>query len=126
MAEFTSDLSYQKFSESVRTRWRYASDREQGAFLKVLLATSVPRQEVIARGSNLWRAQVGHDWYPSSDLSGEEQPAPFSAERMKPLRDRAREGGANPKGIPYLYLATHAKAAATPIDPRQIKSRASH
>jgi RES domain-containing protein len=32
---------------------------------------------------------------------------------MKPLRDRAREGRANPKGIPYLYLATHAKAAAT-------------
>jgi hypothetical protein len=37
MAEFTSYLSYQKFSESVRTRWRYASDPEQGAFLKVSL-----------------------------------------------------------------------------------------
>lgn len=117
MAEFTSYLSYQKFSDSVRTRWRYASDPDQSAFLRVLLATSVPRQEVIANGSNLWRAQVGYDWYPSSDVSGEEQPAPLGAERMKPLRDRAREGRANPKGIPYLYLATHQDTAMAEVRP---------
>src|SRR5258708_31702309 len=104
--EFQSYLSYQHFAESVRTRWRYGHDPEQGVFLQALLATSVSRREVIAQGSNLWRAQVGFDWYPSSDEPGEEQPAPFGVDRMKPLRDRAREGRANPKGIPYLYLAT--------------------
>jgi RES domain-containing protein len=33
----------------------------------------------------------------------------FSPERMKPLEYRAFEGRANPKGIPYLYVATSIK-----------------
>jgi len=115
--EFASYLSYQHFAESVRTRWRFGSDPEQSAFLQALLATSVPRQEVIPRGSNLWRAQVGHDWYPSCDEPGEEQPAPFGVERMKPLRGRAREGRANPKGIPYLYVATDQDTAVAEVRP---------
>jgi hypothetical protein len=36
---------------------------------------------------------------------------------MKPLRDRAREGRANPKGIPYLYLATHQDTAMAEVRP---------
>jgi RES domain-containing protein len=117
MAEFASYRSYQNFSESVRTQWRYASEPEQVAFLKVLLATSVRRRELIARGTYLWRAQVGYDWYPTRAPAEEEQPAPFSAERMKPLRGRAREGRANPKGIPYLYLATHQDTAMAEVRP---------
>lgn len=115
--EFTSYLGYQQFAESVRVRWRYANNPEQGAFLQTLLATSTSRQQAIARGSYLFRAQVGHEWYPSSDEPGEEQPAPFGAERMKPLRDRAREGRANPKGIPYLYLATNQDTAVAEVRP---------
>jgi len=36
---------------------------------------------------------------------------------MKPLPDRAREGRANPKGIPYLYLATHEDIAVAEVRP---------
>jgi RES domain-containing protein len=36
---------------------------------------------------------------------------------MKPLRDRAREGRANPKGIPYLYLATREETAVAEVRP---------
>jgi RES domain-containing protein len=36
---------------------------------------------------------------------------------MKPLVNRAREGRANPKGIPYLYLATHQETAVAEIRP---------
>jgi hypothetical protein len=36
---------------------------------------------------------------------------------MKPLRDRASEGRANPKGIPYLYLATREKTAILEVRP---------
>jgi len=36
---------------------------------------------------------------------------------MKPLCDRAREGRANPKGIPYLYLATHQDTAIAEVRP---------
>jgi hypothetical protein len=116
MAEFASYLSYQQFAESVRTVWRYVGGSEQRAFLEVLLATSVPRQKVISRGAGLWRAQLGHDWYPADDCS-EEQPAPHDIERMKPRRNRAREGRANPKGIPYLYVATHQDTAVAEVRP---------
>jgi RES domain-containing protein len=44
-------------------------------------------------------------------------PAPLKHERMKPLVDRAQEGRANPKGIPYLYLATHQGIAVAEVRP---------
>lgn len=115
-SEFASYRSYQEFAESVRTQWRYASDPKQGVFLQTLLATSSSRTEFVAQGSYLWRAQIGHDWYPC-DTPGEEQFAPLSVERMKPLRDRGREGRANPKGISYLYLATHRDTAIAEVRP---------
>lgn len=36
---------------------------------------------------------------------------------MKPLRDKASEGRANPKGIPYLYLATTKEAPMSEVRP---------
>ena len=36
---------------------------------------------------------------------------------MKPLRDQATEGRANPKGIPYLYAATHKETAIAEVRP---------
>jgi len=119
MADFESYRSYRQFAVSVTKRWRYARNPEQAVFLKAVLATSVARQEVIASGSKLWRAQLGHAWCPE-DLGGgvvEELPAPFNVERMKPPRDRAREGRANPKGIPYLYLATREDTAVAEVRP---------
>lgn len=61
----------------------------------------------------LFRAQVGHDLRPEDFGEGvtEQIECPLPPERMKPLRDRAYEGRANPKGIPCLYVATHEKTA---------------
>lgn len=36
---------------------------------------------------------------------------------MKPLKDRAREGRANPKGIPFLYVATNRETACAEVRP---------
>jgi RES domain-containing protein len=47
----------------------------------------------------------------------EEVPHPYPPERMKPLRDRAFEGRANPKGIPCLYVATHEETAVGEVRP---------
>jgi hypothetical protein len=116
MAEFASYLSYQQFADSVRTVWRYVGGPKQRAFLEALLATSVSRQETIPCGTRLWRAQLGHDWYPANDFS-EQEPAPHDIERMKPRCNRAREGRANPKGIPYLYVATHQDTAVAEVRP---------
>jgi hypothetical protein len=118
-AVFESYRSYRQFALCVTKRWRYARGREQADFLKVVLATSIARHEPIPSGFKLWRAQLGHAWHPE-DLGGgvvEELPSPFGVERMKPLRDRAREGRANAKGIPYLYLATHRDTAVAEAKP---------
>lgn len=74
-------------------------------------------KETIPAGSLLWRAQLGHDWYPLEEdgqyIDG--IPGPFGARRMVP--DRAREGRANLEGIPCLYLATHRKTALSEAKP---------
>jgi len=36
---------------------------------------------------------------------------------MKPRRDRAIEGRVNPKGIPFLYVATELKTAVAEVRP---------
>jgi len=54
---------------------------------------------------------------PHHDLCDSVWPCAYSAERMKPLRYAASEGRVNPKGIPYLYLATTRKTAIAEIRP---------
>ena len=44
-------------------------------------------------------------------------PTPLDPDRMKPLSDRAREGRANSKGIPVIYLATELETAVAEIRP---------
>jgi len=74
----------------------------------------------VPAGGFLWRAQRGASTIdvpiPGTDDSVEED-YPFDPKRMKPLRNRAKEGRANPKGIPYLYLATHRDTAVAEVRP---------
>ncbi len=42
---------------------------------------------------------------------------PHNPTRMKPIPGQASEGRANPKGIPYLYLATHRDTALAEVRP---------
>ncbi len=117
--EFKSYRSYRNFALSVERCWRYVLPPESAAFLQAVLATSANKEEAIAEGSIFYRAQLGHDWEPEMVVPGvsEDFPAPFSPERMKPLRDRAFEGRANAKGIAYLYAATHQQTAIAEVRP---------
>jgi len=47
----------------------------------------------------------------------DDNPIPYSPKRMKPIARHATEGRANPKGIPYLYLATNPETALAEIRP---------
>jgi hypothetical protein len=77
-----------------------------------VVETSHHRRIQVKAGQNFYRAQLGHDWREmEQDGHTWEIECAYSSSRMKPLRDRATDGRANPKGIPCLYLATTEKTA---------------
>jgi hypothetical protein len=105
MPEFRSYRSYWNFADSVRNHRRFTRSPDQMEFLETILATSTDKEERVAADVILWRAQLGHDWEEREVAENvtDEWPCPHPAKRMKPLRGRALEGRANPKGIPFLY-----------------------
>lgn len=119
MVAFKSIHSYRDFDRKVVHSYRYMRDNEVDEFLSTLLKTSVGREETVSKGAILWRAQIGHGWEP---MYQEEEhiadiPGPFPPKRMKPLQDRAQEGRANPKGIPYLYCSNREETALSEVRP---------
>lgn len=111
--------SYWDFSGAVHNRARYVRDKATEGFLAIVRETAQTRMTTLEVQSYVWRAQLGHAWKTDSDPDGNEWEVevPYAPERMRPLRDRAREGRANPKGIPYLYVATTRDTALAEVCP---------
>ncbi len=120
MTHFASVYSYDRFARSVSSERRYIHTKETVAFLRAVLASAHKKVNIVKAGSHLWRAQRGGTTVEIpidgiDDVAVEDYPYPPT--RMKPLPDRARENRANPKGIPYLYLASHRKTAVAEVRP---------
>lgn len=107
------------FSNKVRHKSRYIHSTDVTEFLADVLMTSKERVRVIKTGSVFWRSQLGNDLRPVIEEGEEiaEEPAPYPPLRMKPVYFAASEGRANPKGIPYLYLATDKETAMSEVRP---------
>lgn len=120
-SQFLSEQSFYHFIEEVThsSRYHYSPDTE--AFLEAVRITSKKRKTPIPQNAGLWRAQLGHQWRDtfidntSSDYVTE--PYPYEACRMKPLQYKAADGRANPRGIPYLYLARTKETAISEVRP---------
>ncbi len=143
MTDFKSWRSFWHFEEAVIRRTRYIHGDEISQFLEAVRQTAAKHADVLPAGTPLWRAQLGNDWksdrpdendFPTLDMPDGADvvrvssfspdhprlpgiPCPFAPERMKPLRERAVEGRANPKGIPFLYLATDRTTAIGEVRP---------
>lgn len=118
--EFASWRSYQKFALRVRRASRYVWQREVQAFLDTVMATLRERDVTIPIGSILYRARLGIQYRVDKDDQGniiDEQPSGYGADAMKPPRDIASEGRANPAGIPVLYLGTCVQTAISEVRP---------
>jgi hypothetical protein len=119
LSEFKSCLSYGRFKSEVLRHARFVHDEETKEFLRIVLDTGRKRVETWKRDRTLWRAQLGS----TPEVEAKEEvfipppSAPFPDQRMKPLPDRAREGRANPKGIPCLYAATGHVTALAEVRP---------
>ncbi len=110
---FESWRSYWKFRHAVKNKSRFILDDESKDFLKAVEDTCVNRIKTIPISGSLWRSQIGCNYEPfyQDDIHIDDIPVPFPFARMKPLNNSASEGRANPKGIPYLYLATDKETA---------------
>lgn len=119
MALFKSWQSFWQFEHAVKNKSRYIRDKVQDDFLKTVLTTSKDRIKSIPGGGILWRSQLGHGSEPIYDRDEhiDDTPGPLPSERMKPKPGTAAEGRANPKGIPYLYLATDKETAMSEVRP---------
>lgn len=119
MSEFKSWQSYRSFAHEVIKCNRFIKGEDVSEFLAALRETSKKRIKKIGADTPLWRAQLGCDYRPFEE-NGEilfDEEVPYSEDRMKPLSNRAKEGRANPKGIPYLYVATKRKTALSEVRP---------
>lgn len=117
---FRSWQSYWRFRTAVTNSSRYIFDKETENFLAVVLTTCKSRKKTIKKGVIFWRSQLGGNVRPVYDDEGNEiadEPCPCPIERMKPLKFVASEGRANPKGIPYLYLAASRETAMSEVRP---------
>jgi len=122
VAKFKTGWAFINYSETVRTKYRFAYPPEVTEFLQTLVATSKSRIKHLPANYPLWRAQLGHDIMErqideSDPIVLVEDAVPFSAERMKPRRNAAHEGRANSKGIPCLYVATDKVTAMSEVRP---------
>jgi hypothetical protein len=121
MPVFPSADAYERFARKAKGPHRFIRDAEDQEFFAALLqqARADDRKQVLTPDFPFWRAQVGHclqKQYADNEYVGD-CPVPFPPERMKPLRDRAQENRANPKGIPFLYLSNHKETAMSEVRP---------
>jgi hypothetical protein len=116
MKAFKSWQSYFQFDRSIKNQSMYIHSTEVETFLQTILKTAECRIEIFPKDSILWRAQLGNGWRFENEEVGE-IPVPHKPERMYPRTARATEGRANPKGIPYLYLATNSETALAEVRP---------
>jgi hypothetical protein len=127
MAEFKSWDEYWSFKTIIRSQSRYGLTKDVQTFLETVLATSKSREVTIPNKQIFWRAQLGCDTIERenehTDNTGKtvkftvDEDEPYAPQRMKPQKYFAKEGRANPKGIPYLYLSTHKDTAMSEIRP---------
>ena len=118
--EFASWRSYDIYADRVRHTSRYVWDPAIQAFLATVIATIEQRDQTLHTGRILFRAQQGVEVFDRHDEQGNwigEYTSGFGAKRMKPLERRAKEGRANPAGIPVLYLGSTAETSISEVRP---------
>jgi len=118
MRTFRSWNSFNEFATVVKKELRFVRVTRQEQFLKTVLDTSHSRTDNLHKGSTLWRAQLKSCWR-RREIDGREiqERCAVKPERMKPCPRFASDGRANPRGIPYLYLATEKKTAILEVRP---------
>src|ERR1700741_12272 len=113
---------YHLFAESVKTTLRFVRNNATNEFLEKVLSSCGERKVTIPEKRIFWRARRGCEFklltekHDDLDVSWDEE-RPYSQKEMKPISNWQCEGRANPRGIPYLYLATDRSTALAEVRP---------
>lgn len=112
--EFTSIESFHNFARDVKHGRRYVWSDDTRAFISAVNTTIGKRAKKLPQGFGLVRARIGvnkEERYDKEAGITFEVPVGLKPEEMKPKRNAAREGRANPAGMPLLYLANKIETA---------------
>ena len=108
-------LDYTAFVQSVQTHSRFVRSKHDGAFLERVLQSCEMRGASIKEGSLYWRARLG--CMPGDNEVPLRRSEPYPPDSMKPIPNWQSEGRANPRGIPYLYMANTRDTALSEVRP---------
>jgi len=119
---FDGWASYNEFETSVESDLRYVRSKASEQFLAEVRASCARRRLVIPQKKIFWRARLGCEYeqvtntHPDITVVHDED-RPYKQEGMKPIPNWQGEGRANPRGIPFLYLATTRDTALAEVRP---------
>jgi RES domain len=119
MPSFKGVYDYQEFVAAVQQKRRFIQTEAIANFLQCISAGSKAREGKLSAGRLLSRAQIGSREWSGTDEEGRTwaEDVPYGPDRMKPAPLNPSEGRANPRGIPYLYLATDNETAIAEVRP---------
>ncbi|QLY40728.1 RES family NAD+ phosphorylase [Hujiaoplasma nucleasis] len=103
---------YAILKEYFKNKNRYIYEKHIVSILDDLKEMFDKHSVVMEQGTILYRSQIGSEWV---EENGNGQLLPYNKARMYPRKRLAREGRANPKGIPYLYLASDTETSLNEV-----------
>jgi hypothetical protein len=114
--------SYRVFADEVETHSRFFRSTATDALLADIRASSVGRETLAKTGQTFWRARLGCNFVERSQVDNDltvifDEAEPFGPAGMKPISNWNSEGRANPRGIPYLYMASSRDTALAEVRP---------
>jgi hypothetical protein len=119
---FAGFEDYRSFAETVKNKSRYVWPVEINKFLDDILSSCDHREATLKKGQVFWRARLGCAISERTEDDGDltivlQEEAPFSPGEMKPIIKWDSEGRANPRGIPFLYMASTRDTALAEVRP---------
>jgi hypothetical protein len=122
MKTFSYPAEYLYFQYMVKKFFRFIYAKDIKNFIAKVRRTSTKRAVTINKGEIYWRARIGsakNEGLKSSPGNKRvwQDDIPYPPEEMKPPLNKAKEGRANPKGIPYFYLAKDKQTAIQEVRP---------
>jgi hypothetical protein len=108
-------VEWEAFCNYLITNNRFILNEKWKKFVKRIVTSAHKRKKKINAGEKFWRARIAKDFKIKRDSIVANS---FTKDEMGvPPREKTKDGRANPKGIPYLYLTDDLETAIAETRP---------